>query len=106
MIFVNCPFCHAEINNYAHIRVPISVAKKDEGEVDVAYALAMIECHACDMVFFLKHNSEKLKSMNPFDAQKMSQNIRAGNRYLSQMTPQEKQDLYEKMKKDFIKKYS
>lgn len=105
---MNCPFCKGPVGHYILVSLPIlsSPEGREASYVAYDYTLAMLECPHCDMIFFLKASSPKLKTIQPLITDEIIANYSKGIRDISSMTPEEKHDLYEKMKKELIEKFT
>jgi hypothetical protein len=113
---MQCVFCKGNIDDYQLINFdvitglehkPFQIRTTWSGGIYVgtAYTVALVECPHCDMVFFMKADSQKLKDMDlvfPTDSQTASSSETPG---YSKMSAQEKRELYEKMKKEIIENF-
>lgn len=105
---MECPFCSGAIGSYVITSLPIISHLENDGEpyVSFRYVVAMVECPHCDMVFFLKPDSVKLKSANLLTTDELTANMQRGIKNVSSMTSEEKHDAYEKIKKELIEKFT
>jgi hypothetical protein len=105
---MQCAFCGHEIPNYALATLDIIASPDDGAGVFGAakYSLAMVECPNCDMVFFLKPSSKRLKDMRLLLIDEITSSMLDGVNDISEMTHEEKDEIYERMKKMLIEKYT
>jgi hypothetical protein len=115
-MLMQCVFCKGKIQDYKLINLDV-ITNLDHKPfemritwsggiyVGMAYTVALIECPHCDMVFFLRPGSKRLDGMNLAIPEESISSISQDSADIQKMTPREKDELYEKIKKELLEKY-
>jgi dynactin complex subunit len=105
---MQCVFCKSEIEDYTVVGFDVITSSSDNeasSYLSIGTKVAMLECPHCDMIFFMKSESEHLKNMHSISKEEMSFSASQGIDDITKLSAAEKKELYEKMKKELIEKF-
>jgi hypothetical protein len=114
---MKCVFCKGEIDRYILVNLDIITSAEHKPfpmlttygastYTGTVRAVALLECPHCDMAFFMKPQSGLLKNMSLVVPEQIGSASSPSGPDIKNMTPEEKEELYKKMSKELISRYS
>ena len=104
---MKCVYCQKEIENYIIVSLEILTAAAPQLESFGAlkYSAALIECPHCEMIFFMKPDSQRLVNMNLLNREDLVSSMWEGVNDISRMTPSEKRAYLDRITKEHVDMY-